>query len=141
MKRTELENYAQNVLRPTLSKAKIQSELFTACYLFCAIIYIIGLLDIWVVFPRTISTAIRDAFLICTGVYMYRRRYWKNLRQTAENHIREIMIELSNPLGPVRGPSDFPINVSTSILDEGVSPSFYFKLFKEDPLLEFPNPV
>ena len=141
MKRSELENYAQNVLRPTLSKAKIQEDLFTACYLFCVILYVIGLLDIWVIFPRTISTSVRHAFLICSGLYLYRRRYWKNLRQTAENHIKEIMTELSNPLGPFRGPSDFPINASTSILDEGVSPSFYFKLFKEDPLLEFPHPV
>lgn len=137
-KRRALEDYAQNVLRPLLIKAKeqqIQHRQF--------IEVLLGLEIMIFLFGCTLRDPVRLEFHVIvyglawtSAVAIWYKMKWENLEFLTRKKIQDVMDVLKEPGEPLMEPIDF----SVPFLEISVFSPMLDKMFKEEPLLEFPLP-
>lgn len=137
-KRRNLEDYAQNVLRAQLCKAKGEqySHLAIATtFLLASFVTVL----VWVAWRE--SVVANDLSLYVVGFSLmgawslYRWRHWSQVEQTIRDKISDIMVELRQPGEPERDPDHFAVKA----FDSGEFSWGLLQLFKEEPLLVFPQ--
>lgn len=138
-KRRNLENYAQNVLRAQLCKAmgKQYSNLAIGITFLLASVVTVFAWVAWRESAVAIDLALYVIGFSLMGVWsLYQSRYWLRVEQTIRGKISEIMAELRQPGEPERDPDHFAIKA----FDSGEFSKSLLRLFKEEPLLVFPQP-
>ena len=142
-KRRELENYAQNVLRPNLCKAKDMQihNLSTAFLCVCVIIVLSGL---WLILPSP-----NEGFvvLVCgfhvavvAMIALFRLRYWRQVELLILDRIAQIMVELQKPGEPEKEPADFAVSMVELSFERTQYVDLLLNRFRRQPELVFPSP-
>lgn len=140
-KRAELENYAQNVLRPNLCRAQEQYIKHT---FLCLTSFLIMFVCIWICIHTNKSLLLLSfSFLWYIPYYFcyHRGLYWRKTEKDIRECINQIMIELNKPGEPSKGPNNFTVTIVDSVFDWKEFTSTLRDIFKKEPLLVFPNPV
>jgi hypothetical protein len=146
-RRKQLEDYAQNVLRAQMCQAR--GEQFT--YLALGLALLLGcFLSFWIGWLNRSDrkTIIHIEYWVWILGYGFSSalafrlvRYWRETELLIRSRIDEILALLSRPGEPDKEPDDFKVQIVESVEEMAEFSSFRQTMFRQEPLIVFPQPV
>lgn len=141
--RRALENYAQNVLRPNLCKARSQQVYHLFYVTLFGLSAWVCILAAWAFTDGFVCLVLYFiAFIVSlpTCIYSPRLEYWQRTEKNIRARLDQVMDELIEPGEPSKGPEDFALPIETSAFDAKFFSLGLLSLFKAEPELVFPSP-